>query len=287
MLRVTVRGKDVADFERQPLALTFVVDVSGSMEDGGRLQLVKDALLLLLRRLAPSDSVAIVAFSDVAHVETPMVSAGNRGVLEDAVARLAIAGGTNIEAGLVQGYEVASDGLTPHAVNRVILLSDGVGNIGATEQAEILARVDGERAKGIYLNTVGVGMGNHDDDFLEQLADQGDGLCQYMDSPAEARKALVDEFTKTLQPIARDVKIQVELDPNQVESYRQLGYENRVIADADFRNDAVDAGEVNAGHQVTALYEVVRSNRRRSGRAARDGARALQAALRHRRGRHG
>ena len=157
------------------------------------------------------------------------------------------------------GFELAAAALTPHAVNRVVFLSDGVGNIGETHQERLLAKVATFRERGIYLNTVGVGMGNHNDEFLEQLADHGDGLCQYVDSAREAKKVLVDEFTKTLQPIARDVKIQVDFAPALVASYRQLGYENRAIADELFRDDAVDAGEVNAGHQVTALYEVVRT----------------------------
>ena len=258
MLRVTVRGKDVDRVDRQPLALTFVVDVSGSMEEGGRLELVKHALGLLVTELDFQDAIALVKFSEEAQVVSPMVSAGHRGPLEDQLALLAADGGTNIEAGLIAGYELASKALTAHAVNRVILLSDGVGNIGETDQERIVATVEAQREKGIYLNTIGVGMGNHNDAFLEQLADKGDGVCNYVDSEREAEKVMVDDFTKTLQPIARDVKIQVEFDPAQVESYRQLGYENRAIADVDFRNDAVDAGEVNAGHQVTALYEVRR-----------------------------
>ncbi len=256
MLRVTVRGKDVAAFERQPLALTFVIDVSGSMSDN--LDLVKSSLELLLTQLAPSDSIALVKFSTTAGVVSPMLSAANRGQVEDALAALHTEGGTNVEAGIQAGYKLAADALTPGAVNRVILLSDGVGNIGETKAEQLLALVAAHKSQGIYLNTIGVGMGSHNDDFLEQLANRGDGVCLYIDSEAAAQKALVDEFTKTLQPIARDVKIQVEFDPAQVESYRQLGYENRALADADFRKDAVDAGEVNAGHQVTALYEIVR-----------------------------
>ena len=138
----------------------------------------------------------------------------------------------------------------------MILLSDGVANVGVTDQNRISDDVSGYKQKGIYLNTVGVGMGNHNDVFLEQLADKGDGLCNYIDSPDEARRALVDNFTGALISIARDAKIQVEFDPAQVRRYRLLGYENRAVADQDFRNDAVDAGEVGAGHQVCALFEI-------------------------------
>ena len=257
MLRVTVRGKDVHEVDRQPLALTFVVDNSGSME-GERLGMVKAALGYLLGQLSANDSIALVKFHNEAYVLSPMISAANRGPLEDSLAMLGIEGGTNVEAGLIAGYEVAAASLTPGAVNRVVLLSDGVGNIGETDQTRLLDTVAEYRAKGIYLNTFGVGMGDHNDHFLEQLADRGDGLCHYIDSESEARRVFEEQLTKTLQPIARDVKIQVEFDPTQVEHYRQVGYENRKIADADFRNDAIDAGEVNAGHQVTALYEVVR-----------------------------
>ncbi len=258
MLRVTVRGKDVDEVDRQPLALTFVVDVSGSMKEGGRLELVKHALLLLVRELDSADAIALITFSEEARVVSAMTSASARGRVEDVLYGLDPDRGTNIEAGLMAGYQLAVGSLTPNAVNRVILLSDGVGNIGETDQERILAKVAEHQAGGIYLNTIGVGMGNHNDVFLEQLADKGDGICNYIDSEREARKVMVDDFTKTLQPIARDVKIQVEFDPAQVESYRQLGYENRAMADADFRRDEVDAGEVNAGHQVTALYEIVR-----------------------------
>ena len=258
LLRVSVRGKDVESFQRQPLALTFVVDVSGSMNEGGRLELVKESIALLLRELGGLDTVALVSFAQEARVVSDMVAARNRGPLEIALEGMGPEGGTNVEAGLVKGYELAAANLARNAVNRVVLFSDGVGNIGQTKADEIAALVKENRAKGIYLNVFGVGMGNHDDAFLEQFADKGDGLCQYVDSLEEAQRALVDGLAKSFQPIARDVKIQVEFDPAQVESWRQLGYENRALRDEDFRKDEIDAGEVNAGHQVTALYEIVR-----------------------------
>lgn len=258
MLRVTVRAKDVADFERQPLALTFVIDNSGSMNQENRLALVKRSLGLLLRQLYAGDSVAVVKFSNNAAVVTPPLPAARRGELESAIQGLGIEGGTNVEAGLRLGYELASQNLQRRAVNRVILCSDGVGNIGETSSTGLLALVEEARAKGIYLNTVGVGMGNHNDAFLEQLADQGDGVCHYVDSDAEAKRVFVDGLASALQPVARDVKLQVEFDPAQVESWRLLGYENRALENRMFRDDAIDAGEVNAGHQVSALYELVR-----------------------------
>jgi len=257
LLRVTVRARDVEDYERQPLALTFVVDVSGSMRQQDRLVNVKEALSLLVRKLDAGDSVALVAFNKEARVVAPMMSAAARGSLENALYQLSAGGGTSVEQGLRIGFETAVDQLRPGAVNRVIFLSDGVGNIDETDQERILASVEEYRDKKVYLNTIGVGLDSHNDHFLEQLADRGDGVCNYIDTLAEAKKVMVDDFTRTLQPIARDVKIQVDFDPSQVERYRQLGYENRALRDDQFRDDTVDAGEVNAGHQVTALYEIV------------------------------
>jgi len=258
MLRVTVRAKDVADFERKPVALTFVIDHSGSMAEGGRLELVKRSLMLLLRQLDGTDSVAIVTFSQDATLVTPALPAARRGELEALIDSITTAGGTNVEAGLRLGYEQALQNLARNAVNRVILCSDGVGNIGETTSKGILAQIDEARKQSIYLNTVGVGMGNLNDAFLEEFADKGDGVCNYVDSDAEAKRVFVDNLASAIQPVARDVKIQVEFDPAQVESWRLLGYENRALRAQDFRNDKVDAGEVNAGHQVSALYELVR-----------------------------
>lgn len=256
MMRVVVRGKEVADFERQPMALTFVVDNSGSMSSENRLELVKHSLRLLVAQLDGNDAIALVSFNNESRLVLPMTSVANRATIETAIDAMRPNGGTNAEAGLKLGYAHAYDAFTEGSTNRVIFLSDGVANIGQTDQDRLNDEVAAFRKKGIYLNTIGVGMGNHNDTFLEQLANKGDGICDYIDTPRQAQKALVENFTGALVPIARDVKIQVEFDPNQVSSYRLLGYENRAIADRDFRNDAVDAGEVGAGHQVTALYEL-------------------------------
>ncbi|MBJ02128.1 MAG: hypothetical protein CMK00_04565 [Planctomycetes bacterium] len=260
LLRVAVRGREVSDFERKPVALTFVVDTSGSMRGGGRLEMVKNALLQLLMRLEGIDTVSIVSFNKEAHEVLPRTSALNRGIIENALLSLSPGGGTNAENGLLKGYAVALATLDPQASNRVVFLSDGIANMGQTDQDRINGEVKNFREQGILLNTIGVGMGGVNDNFLEQLADKGDGVCNYIDSPKEARRALVENFTGAFEAIARDVKIQVEFDELQVSRYRLLGYENRAIADADFRNDAVDAGEVGAGHQVVALYEVERSS---------------------------
>ena len=259
MLRVAVRGMEVARNERAPLALTLVVDVSGSMKEQQRLELVKHALRMLVSQLDPRDMISIVTFSADSRLILPMTSAGQRGLIESAIDPLQPDGGTNTEAGLRMGYEQALAVQAKHTINRVVLLTDGVANIGITDPNVLVSTVERQRKAGIYLNTIGVGMNNHNDHLLEQLADKGDGLCNYVDDAAEVKKVLVDDLLKTLVPIARDAKVQVEFDPAQVESYRLLGYENRAIADQDFRNDKVDAGEINSGHQITALYEIVRT----------------------------
>ncbi len=258
MLRVAVRGKEVSKAERQPVALTFVVDVSGSMREGARLELVKHSLRLLVSQMDANDSISLVKFSNDAALILPMTSARQKDLIESAIHPLQPEGSTNTEAGLRMGYEQALAALTPNANNRVVLLTDGVANVGITDPNALVQMVERQRKAGIYLNTVGVGMNNHNDHLLEQLANKGDGLCNYVDDEQEVRRALVDNFTGAFQVIARDVKVQVEFDPAQVERYRLLGYENRAIADADFRNDKVDAGEIGAGHQVVALYEIVR-----------------------------
>jgi Ca-activated chloride channel family protein len=259
MLRVAIRGREVSTGERRPLALTFVIDCSGSMKEQNRLELVKHSLRLLLGELDGRDSIAIVAFSNEARLVLPMTSAANRGLIESAIFPLSPNGSTNTEAGLRMGYEQAVAGLTANSENRVVLLTDGVANVGITDAQALVAQTEACRKQGIYLNTIGVGMNNHNDALLEQLADKGDGICNYVDDAKEARRALVENFTGAFVPIARDVKVQVDFDPAQVESYRLLGYENRAVADQDFRNDAVDAGEVGSGHQVVALYELLRS----------------------------
>jgi Ca-activated chloride channel family protein len=260
MLRVVVRGREVTKQERKPLALTFVIDCSGSMVEQNRLEMVKHAIRLLLTQLDGNDSIAIVAFSSDARMILPMTSASRRDLIESAIHPLKPENSTNSEAGLKMGYEAALAGLNANANNRVVFLSDGVANVGETDPQKLAEGVKRIREKGIYLNSIGVGMNNHNDALLEQLADKGDGVCNYIDSEDEAKRVMVDNFTGAMETIARDVKIQVEFDPSRVERYRLLGYENRFIANKDFRNDKIDAGEVGAGHQVCALYELELAN---------------------------
>jgi len=257
LLRVGLQGETVEEHERSGLALTFVVDTSGSMGDGNRIELVRNAMRQLLTKLDGRDALAIVAFNNSAREVIPMTSATDRGRIEAAISSLGSNGGTNVEGGLTLGYALASAGYDSERENRVVLLSDGVGNIGETDQEALLAKVEGFRTdKRIYLNTIGVGLGNHNDEFLEQLANKGDGVNDYVDTPLEARRAFVENFTGAFQTIARDVKIQVAFDPAQIGEYRLVGYENRAVADRGFRDDRVDGGEVGAGHSVVAIYEL-------------------------------
>jgi Ca-activated chloride channel family protein len=258
LLRIVVKGREVAKVDRKPLALTFVVDVSGSMQQDGRLDLVKRSLHLLVGELDERDTVALVKFADTAARVLPPTSGADadKETILAAIDALGIESGTNTFAGLVAGYESAAESPRENAMNRVILCSDGVANVGETAVEKMLEAVREQKERGIYVNTIGVGMGNLNDALLEQFANEGDGICNYVDDLAEARRVFVTQLTGTLETIAKDVKIQVAFDPNGVAAWRQLGYENRAVADEDFRNDAVDGGEVGAGHEVVALYEI-------------------------------
>ncbi|WP_274365678.1 YfbK domain-containing protein [Paenibacillus thermotolerans] len=233
-----------------------MIDTSGSMAREDRLELVKKSLKLLVDSLSERDQIAIVAYGTEAHVVLEPSSLEQKDEVLDAIESLSPRGSTNAEDGLILGYDMADRQFSKHAVNRVILCSDGVANVGETSPEGILKKIEDYAEQGITLTAVGVGMGNYNDVMIERLADQGDGVYAYVDGFSEARRLFVDNLTGTLQTIARDVKIQVEFDSKKVDRYRLLGYENRDVADEDFRNDKVDAGEVGAGHTVTALYEV-------------------------------
>jgi Ca-activated chloride channel family protein len=254
LLRFAVRARDVAAWQRKPAVLTFVVDVSGSMDRENRLGLVKRALGLLLDELSPDDRVGLVVYGTRGRVL--LAHTRDLEAIRDAIDRLVPEGSTNAEEGLRLAYDLADQGYRAGAVNRLVLCSDGVANVGATGPESILARIGAEARRGIELTTVGFGMGNYNDALMEQLADQGDGTYHYVDSLDEARRVFVDNLTGTLQTVAKDAKVQVEFEPGTVERWRLLGYENRDVADRDFRNDRVDAGEVGVGTAVTALYEI-------------------------------
>lgn len=255
LLRIGLQTQAADPAERPDAAITFVIDVSGSMGDPGKLDTVKQALQTLVDHLRPTDSVAIVTFSDQARVVRPMTPVTRRADLRAAVDDLDVQGGTNLESGLVAGYDVARAGFRLGITNRIVLLSDGLANEGDTEAAPILSRVREEAEKQITL--LGVGVGNdYGDALMEQLADHGDGYVIYVSGLEQTRRALVEQVPAT-QPIrAQDAKVQVTFDPRTVAGYRLIGYDDRVLADSAFRNDRVDGGEVGAGHSVTALYAV-------------------------------
>ncbi len=256
LLRIGIQGEEVTLRERPDVVLTFVIDVSGSMNEGDRLEIVKDALAILVEQLGRDDVVSIVAYDRNAEVILDPTPADEQRAILRAIDRLEAGGSTNAEAGLVLGYDMADEAFDRRAVNKVILLSDGVANVGETGPDGIYERIARSADGGIDLLTVGVGLGNYNDVLLEQLADQANGHYRYIDTLDEAERVFSDDIVGTLITIARDMKVQVEFDPDVVTWYRLIGFENRDVADEDFRDNRVDGGEVGAGHSVTALYEL-------------------------------
>lgn len=254
LVQIWLRGKEIRTEHRKPAVLTFVVDVSGSMNIENRLGLVKKTLHLMLKGLNSTDKIGIVAYGDDARIV--LEHTGNRLKIEEAIDGLVSNGSTNAEAGLHVGYQLAARKIDPQAINRVILCTDGVANNGETSSEGLLKTIDKYRRQGITLTACGFGMGNYNDVLIEQLATKGDGTYYYIDDLNEARRVFVEQLTGTLQVIARDAKIQVTFDKDVVSRYRLIGYEKRDIADEDFRNDKVDGGEVGSGQAVMALYEL-------------------------------
>ncbi len=256
ILRVAMKAKDVDPRERKAARLTFVIDVSGSMAAENRLGLVKRSLGLLIDKLDQRDTIGIVVYGTSGRRVLPPTSADHRDRIMAAIERLRPEGSTNLEDGLDLGYEMAMESFTRGASNRVVLCTDGVANTGQTEADALLGRIRSEAKRGIDMMALGFGMGNYNDALLQRLADEGNGQYAYIDDLGEARAFFLRKLTSVLEVVARDAKAQVEFNPARVERYRLLGYEKREVADRDFRNDTVDAGEINSGHSVTALFEV-------------------------------
>ena len=257
LLKLGIQGRSLDAAARPPVNLVFLIDVSGSMQDDDKLPLLKRALRLLTEQLSARDRVAMVVYAGNSGIVLEPTPGDQRGRILAALERLEAGGSTNGAGGITQAYQLARTAFTTEAVNRVVLATDGDFNVGVTNFQALLDIAKRERTSGIALTTLGFGTGNYNDELLEQLADAGDGNYAYVDSLAEARKVLVKELSATLVTIAKDVKLQIEFNPQQVLEYRLIGYQNRVLARADFNNDAVDAGEIGAGHRVTALYEIV------------------------------
>ncbi len=256
LIRVGLQGKQIANDARKDATLVFAIDVSGSMAREDRLGLVKRSLRLLVDELRPTDEVGIVIYGNSGSVLLEPTDGGEKRTILSAIDRLEPGGSTYAEDGLRLAYEMAANRVRPGRVTRVILLSDGVANVGNTGPDSILKQIRERVDEGVTLTTVGVGMGNFNDVLMEQLANDGDGSYYYVDTLNQARRVFVENLVGTLQDIAKDTKVQVEFNQDVVKSYRLLGYENRRVDDEDFRDDTVDAGEVGAGHSVTALYEM-------------------------------
>ena len=256
LLRIGLQGRVIPTEHRKDALLTFVIDVSGSMEKENRLELVKKALTLLVDQLRSTDKVGIVVYGSRGRLVLPHTEIEQRSTILSAINALRPGGSTNAEEGLRIGYDLAWRSARVNHINRVILCSDGVANVGNTGPDEILKEIRTYVDKGITLSTVGFGMGNYNDVLMERLADTGNGSYAYIDTLAEAKRIFVENLTGTLQVIAKDAKIQVDFNPEVVSRFRLLGYENRRLTHEQFRDDTVDAGEVGSGHRVTALYEV-------------------------------
>ena len=256
LMRVGLQGKLIDTEERDDASLVFVIDISGSMSREDRLGLVKNALGLLVGELRHNDTVGIVVYGSTASVLLEPTPGDNQGAIMEAINSLESGGSTNAAHGLRLGYQMAEGLIGPGRTTRVVLLSDGVANVGNTGSDSILNDVRRYVDLGIQLSTIGFGMGNYNDILMEQLANDGDGNYAYVDTISQARRVFVENLTGMLQLIAKDAKVQVEFNPEVVSRYRLIGYENRRVADQDFRVDTVDAGEVGAGHSVTALYEL-------------------------------
>ena len=257
LLRVGLQAKRVDAKDRKPVHLVYLVDTSGSMQTADKIGLAKKSLRLLTESLKQGDTVALCTYAgDVREVLAP-TSIDQKGKILEAIEALTSGGSTAMASGLENAYRLASKTLVKGHVNRVVVLSDGDANVGATSHEEILKSIESYKEKGVTLSTVGFGRGNYKDTMMEQLADKGDGNYSYIDSEEQARRVFSEQVGGMLEVVAKDVKIQVEFDPAVVQSYRLVGYENRDIADKDFRNDKVDAGEVGAGHSVTAMYDVI------------------------------
>ena len=257
LLAIGLRTRSISAENLPPANLVFLIDSSGSMSDPDKLPLVKRAFSILAETMRPQDRVAIVTYAGSAGLVLPSTTGSEKGRILEALERLDAGGSTAGGAGIILAYQTALQNFRKGGNNRVILATDGDFNVGASSGADLDKLITSYRSKGVFLSVMGFGTGNLKDSSMETLADKGNGNFSYIDSIGEARRVLVEEMGATLLVVAKDVKIQVEFDPKVVKSWRLVGYENRLLAAADFANDAKDAGEMGAGHRVTALYEIV------------------------------
>ncbi len=256
LLRIGIKGEDRARESLPPSNLVFLVDVSGSMHSADKLPLLKSSLKLLAQRLRPEDRISLVTYASGTKLVLPATAGDDKLAIVNAIDALQAGGSTAGASGIELAYRTAQQAQIAGGINRILLATDGDFNVGMTDFGQLKAMVEEKRKSGIALSTLGFGSGNYNERLMEQLADAGDGAYSYIDSLMEAHKVLVNEASSTLETIARDVKIQVEFNPARVSEYRLIGYENRMLAREDFNNDRVDAGDIGAGHTVTALYEL-------------------------------
>ncbi len=257
IVQIGLQGKNVSLDNVPPSNLVFLLDVSGSMNAPDKLPLLKNGLKMMVNQLSNKDRVAIVVYAGASGLALPSTSADDKQTIISALDRLEAGGSTNGGQGIRLAYQVAQDNFIANGNNRVILATDGDFNVGLTNDNELVSMIEQKRQSNIFLSVLGFGTGNLNDSMMEKLADKGNGNYAYIDSNDEARKALGSQVAGTLYTIAKDVKIQVEFNPAKIAGYRLIGYENRLLADKDFNDDKKDAGEIGAGHTVTALYEIV------------------------------
>ena len=256
LMQVGLKGYEIPAERRAPANLVFLIDVSGSMQDPDKLPLLRNAFRLLTSQLKAADRVALVVYAGAAGTVLEPTPGNEQARIRAALDRLQAGGSTNGAGGIRLAYDLARQSFIPGGINRIVLATDGDFNVGTTDFDALIDIVERERDGGVSLTTLGFGTGNYNDDLLERLADAGNGNHAYIDTLNEGRKVLVEQLSGTLQTIARDVKMQVEFNPAAVAEYRLIGYENRVLRREDFNNDRVDAGDIGAGHTVTALYEL-------------------------------
>jgi Ca-activated chloride channel family protein len=257
IVRIGLKAPAIDDAKVPPRNLTFLIDVSGSMFSENKLPLLKRALLLLVDQLRPEDKVAMVVYAGNSGLVLPPTSGREKAAIRNALTALEAGGSTNGAAGIELAYETAQKNFVKGGINRVILCTDGDFNVGTTSEGDLTRLIEQKREKGVFLTVLGFGMGNLKDATMEKLADRGNGNYAYIDGIEEARKVLVKEAGATLVTVAKDVKLQVEFNPTQVAGYRLVGYEKRLLKDEDFNDDKKDAGDIGAGHSVTALYEII------------------------------
>lgn len=257
LVRIGMKGKEIAKENRPMSNLVFLLDVSGSMNSPNKLPLLKKGMKMLVEQLGENDRVAIVVYAGASGLVLPSTGCSSKDVILDALDRLRAGGSTNGSGGIQLAYQIAVKNYIKGGINRVILATDGDFNVGTTNRSDLIDLIKKKAQSGVYLSVLGFGMGNYKDNTLEDLADKGNGNYAYIDTIEEAKKVLIKEMGSTLVTIAKDVKIQVDFNPQAVEAYRLIGYENRMMSKEDFNNDKKDAGEIGAGHTVTALYEII------------------------------